>query len=376
MHKCDYCGELKEYTEKFGVKQICTNCKEIVNKSGKIIVNKKTKKMSSPLDIKKELDKYVIKQEDAKAILATETYNHLKRSNIKELSNIEKNNILLIGPSGSGKTHLVKTLCNIINIPVAMVNAAEFTASGYSGKSITQIGRYLLDAANGDVSLAEKGIVYIDEIDKIAGSQMNRGKDVGGFEVQKELLKIIEGEDLRIPRESEFFDDFGSDIIINTKNILFIFSGAFENLKNKESKISFCEETKENVEVTSDSLVEYGFLREFVGRVPLIVELERLEINDIVDILTKAENNLISQYKKMFAYDNIELDFTEDAVYEIAKTSYNKNIGARGLKSIMGNIMNKLLYQSYEKKDTKICITKDMIISLMKKNDKNISENV
>lgn len=375
MQKCNYCKEQKEYVEKIDDNTfICDSCKEIVNKESKIVVKKKNRNMLTPLQIKKELDKYIIKQNDAKTILATEAYNHIKRCNIKELSNIEKNNVLLIGPSGCGKTYLVETLAKILDIPFVSVNATEFTAAGYVGKNISQIGKELFDKAKGDIKLAEKGIVFIDEIDKIAGfADKYTGKDVGGLEVQKELLKVIEGEELVISDGDEFFDDIPEESI-NTKNILFIFSGAFEYLKTKEEKVQLlANNTKENdVEITNELLIENGFLREFIGRIPIIIELEKLEIDDIVNILTKAENNLISQYTKMFAYDNLKLEFSDDAVYEIAKMSYDKNIGARGLKSIMGNIMNKILYQTYEKKITEIKVTKEKIVSLIKKNDKSI----
>ena len=301
MKKCSYCKELKEYTLEIDKDIfICKDCEETIENQDKMILNVKDNKVRlTPMAIKEELDKYVVKQDDAKIALAIEAYNHIKRCQIEDLADVEKNNILLIGPSGCGKTYLVETLAKIINVPFVTVNATEFTASGYVGKSVTSIGKYLINAAKGNISLAEKGIVFIDEVDKLAGKE-GLSKDVGGIEVQKELLKIIEGEDLRTnDEEDEFFGEIDG-ITINTKNILFIFSGAFEFLTKKEESVSFLPNKKkvEEKEITPEELIKNGFLKEFVGRIPIITEVQELSIDDISDILTKTENNLISQYQK------------------------------------------------------------------------------
>lgn len=369
MHKCNYCGLLKEYTktDKTG-KNICPSCQEIIY-NNRIIVNKKERYLQSPLQIKQELDRFIIGQEEAKIMLATEAYNHLKRIKIKELDNVGKNNILFIGPSGCGKTYLVETLARIIDVPVAIVNATEFTASGYVGKNVSQIGKYLLDKANGNINLAEQGIIYIDEIDKMAGKSFKEGnKDIGGVEVQKELLKIIEGEELHVSDESDILNSLEEDIIIDTKNILFVFSGAFEGLKEDEKHISIISSKIDKVkEITPELLIANGFIKEFVGRIPLICELNALTIEDMIKILKNEENGLLEQYKRMFAYDNIDLDFTDEAISEIARLSFDKKIGARGLKAILGNVMNCILYQAIERQITKITITKEKMIKIIGK---------
>lgn len=364
MKKCSYCKELKEYTLEIDKDIfICKDCEETVENQDKMILNVKDNKVRlTPMAIKEELDKYVVKQDDAKIALAIEAYNHIKRCQIEDLADVEKNNILLIGPSGCGKTYLVETLAKIINVPFVTVNATEFTASGYVGKSVTSIGKYLINAAKGNISLAEKGIVFIDEVDKLAGKE-GLSKDVGGIEVQKELLKIIEGEDLRTnDEEDEFFGEIDG-ITINTKNILFIFSGAFEFLTKKEEPVSFLPNKKkvEEKEITPEELIKNGFLKEFVGRIPIITEVQELSIDDISDILTKTENNLISQYQKLFAYDGIELSFTKDAIKEIATLAYRRKIGARGCKSILGKIMQNIIFTVDAKKTPTLVVTKEIV---------------
>jgi ATP-dependent Clp protease ATP-binding subunit ClpX len=381
MKKCDYCGLEKKILTKIDSTYICEECKEIVNEECQITVNKENltdKKILKPVEIKKILDKYIVKQDEAKIALSSEIYNHLKRTYIKELSNNEKTNIMLIGPSGCGKTYLVSTIASILDIPMVTVSATEFTASGYVGKSVDSIGRWMLDAAEGDIERAERGIVFIDEIDKIAcrnanGAMAYGSKDVGGLEVQKELLKIIEGTEIKLSDDDLF--EIGEYDSINTKNMLFIFSGAFESLKEiiesgTEKKINLNNNSEDIILATddiilSDQLIKYGFLKEFIGRVPIITKIEPLTEEDLVEIMTKKENNIISQYKKMFASDDIELKFNPSAIKYIAKIAIKSNLGARGLKSIISLLMNKLTYVNSSINKSSITITIPLINELL-----------
>lgn len=391
MKKCNFCGLNKENVSKLDNMLICDECKEIVNSECQITVNKvsnSSNKILKPQQLKKELDKYVVRQDDAKIALATEIYNHLRRTHLKELSGIEKNNILLMGPSGCGKTYLVQTIAKLLDIPIITVNATEFTASGYVGKSVDSIGKWILKAAGGDYEKAERGIVYIDEIDKIACRNANRSivegsKDVGGLEVQKELLKIIEGTTLRLNEEFDAFYDEEDDTL-DTKNILFIFSGAFEDMDiinslGKEKKISFDlnnnEDDLTDELMLSDKLIKFGFLKEFIGRIPIITKIEKLEEKDIIEIMTKKENNICSQYKKLFASEGIDLEFTPSAIKYLAKIAIKSNLGARGLKSIIGNLMNKLIYITSSTNKSSIKIDVDLINELLNLKKKQISKN-
>lgn len=383
MKKCNFCGINKNNLTYIDGLYICDKCKEIVDRESQIIVNKTSNsnvKLLKPQEIKKELDKYIVKQDEAKIALATEIYNHLKRTYIKELSESDKNNILLIGPSGCGKTYLVQTIAKLLDIPMISVSATEFTANGYVGKSVDSIGKWMLREAGDDFDKAERGIVFIDEIDKIACKNANRTiadgtKDVGGLEVQKELLKIIEGTELRIGEDY----DFDYDEKINTKNMLFIFSGAFEDLDlidnlGKKKTISFSKEVKDievpNELLLSSKLIKYGFLKEFVGRIPIIANIKKLTEEDIIEIMTKKKNNIVSQYKKIFASEGIELTFTPSAVKYIAKIVIKTDLGARGLKSIIGNIMNKLIYINSSTNKATIKITPKLIDELLGLNKK------
>lgn len=380
MKKCNYCGLEKSNLIQLDGVYICDSCKEIVNKESQLVVNKlsnNVNKILSPREIKEILDKYVVKQDEAKIALATEIYNHLKRNYDDSLASVDKNNILLMGPSGCGKTYLVSTIAKILDIPMITVNATEFTASGYVGKSVDAIGKWMLKEADGDYDKAEKGIVYIDEIDKIACQNANQSlvsgqRDVGGLEVQKELLKIIEGTDLRLDSEFGFMDDGELDFL-NTKNMLFIFSGAFEALDkiDDEKSIKLINDSRDFIDedfLISDKLIKYGFLKEFIGRIPIITQVTKLDENDIIEIMTKKENSIITQYKKIFASDDINITFTDEAIQYFAKMALKSNLGARGLRSIVGGLMNKLIYNNCSTNKSKIIVNKQLIDELLNKN--------
>lgn len=382
MKKCNYCGLEKKVLSSIDNNYICEECKAIVNSECQITVNKQSidsKVIMKPAEIKKYLDKYIVKQDEAKIVLASEIYNHLKRAYIKELSNNKKTNVLLMGPSGCGKTYLVSTIANLLDIPMVTMSATEFTANGYVGKSVDSIGKWMLEAADGDIEKAERGIVYIDEIDKIACRNANHTlsagmKDVGGLEVQKELLKIIEGTELKLSDDGDIFEMSEYDSI-NTRNMLFIFSGAFENIdkivnEGSEKVISFSNKKEEDIIKSneflfSDQLIKYGFLKEFAGRVPIIAKIEALTEEDLVDIMTKKENNIISQNKLMFASDDITLEFQPSAIKYLAKIAIKTNLGARGLESIISILMNKLTYLNSSTNKSKITVTVKMINELL-----------
>ena len=353
--KCSFCGMEKDISELVtGVSgNICFSCIEAC--SGMTKSNENGEKALKPHEIKKELDKYVIGQEVAKKKVSVEVYNHYKRINNKSSVEFPKSNILLIGPTGSGKTYLVERLSKIVNVPLAVGDATSLTEVGYVGKSVDSLLLELIEAADGDVKKAETGIIYIDEIDKLSSSgDAATAKAVGSSGVQKALLKMMEG--------TRFTFDDGTSI--DTKNILFVCGGAFENLdkiiekrKKNVSSIGFgtntpTATTKENgfndhvlQEVTTEDLVKFGMVREFLGRVPEVVVLNPLSVENLKDILIKPKNALLKQYQALLKMDNVKLKFAPDAVDYIATEAIKKGTGARGLKSIISDRLNDLMFE-------------------------------
>jgi len=332
-----------------------------------------------PSDIKKELDKHVINQEEAKRALSVSLINHYKRIH-QSIDNknrtIDKSNVLLIGPTGSGKTHIIKSIIKSIvslnpkikDIPFVSYNAAGLTASGYVGDDIENILRTLIKNADGDVKLAETGIIFIDEIDKLSNKNPN-GKDVGGIDVQQELLKIIEGTEITIPpRKGK--EQYESEIIIDTTNILFICGGAFsgieeiisERLKgdkvvgfNNNSKV-FSKEEKEKLlhNVYIEDLNKYGLILEFLGRLHTIIILNELKIEDLKEILTNVKGAIIPQYKEIFKLDKRKLSFDEKSIELIAKESIKHKTNARGLRSIVEKVLLDYMFDVEKTKTIKI----------------------
>ncbi len=361
-------------------------------------VKKKTKrttplidlsKIPQPHKIKEMLDEYVIGQEKAKKIISVAVYNHYKRVVSEEQRadkygeqfknvDIEKSNMLLIGPTGCGKTYLVKTLAKLLDVPLAIADATSLTEAGYIGDDIESVVSKLLAAADNDVEKAETGIIFIDEIDKIAKKKDTHTRDVSGESVQQGMLKLLEGSEIEVPVGSNSKNAMVPLTTINTKNILFICGGAFPDLDEiikqrlkKQTSIGFNAELKDVLdkkkdilkEVTVDDIKKFGMIPEFVGRLPIIATLEGLNEDMLVEVLKEPKNAIIKQYQKLLAMDEVELEFDEEALHEIAKKALLKDTGARALRSIIEELMLDIMYE-IPKDDNigRVTITKDYIL--------------
>jgi ATP-dependent Clp protease ATP-binding subunit ClpX len=321
----------------------------------------------TPRRIFEQLDQYVVGQKHAKEVLAIAAYNHLKRIEYLKYGgdvSIRKSNILMIGPSGSGKTYLARTLARVLDIPFAYNDATAFTEAGYYGEDVeVAIGR-LLYATNQNVDAAENGIVFIDEIDKIArrngGTRTGAGqRDIGGEGVQQSLLKILEGEKLFVPLNVTAHWNKYDYVEIDIANILFICAGSFSDMEEApEAKPIgfFGDESRPPKEVSSDDLVRYGFLPELLGRLPLRVQLDALTADDLVTILTQPREAMIPEYQRLCALDQIQLDFTTDALYEIASAALKQHLGARALRAILEKVLHPILFVGPERAGDRIVI--------------------